>query len=51
MCFLGSDEGLYAWIIANYASGTLGGDPRETTGIFELGGASAQVLFHPLNFH
>ncbi|OAY50028.1 probable apyrase 6 [Manihot esculenta] len=41
----GSDEGLYAWIIANYASGTLGGDPRETTGIFELGGASAQVTF------
>ncbi|KAL3581811.1 hypothetical protein D5086_016143 [Populus alba] len=42
---IGSDEGLYAWVIANYALGTLGGDPLETTGIIELGGASAQVAF------
>ncbi|CAN4124473.1 unnamed protein product [Withania somnifera] len=41
----GSDEGLYAWVIANYALGTLGGDPSQTTGIIELGGASAQVTF------
>ncbi|XP_076885339.1 putative apyrase 6 [Bidens hawaiensis] len=41
----GSDEGLYAWVVANYALGTLGGDPHETTGIIELGGASAQVTF------
>ena len=41
---IGSDEGLYAWVIANYALGTLGGDPLETTGIIELGGASAQVF-------
>ncbi|CAK7326086.1 unnamed protein product [Dovyalis caffra] len=41
----GSDEGLYAWVIANYALGALGGDPLETTGIIELGGASAQVTF------
>jgi hypothetical protein len=40
---LGSDEGLYAWVVANYALGTLGGDPLQTTGIIELGGASAQV--------
>lgn len=40
---LGSDEGLYAWVVANYALGTLGGDPQQTTGIIELGGASAQV--------
>ncbi|KAJ0988552.1 hypothetical protein J5N97_006908 [Dioscorea zingiberensis] len=57
----GTDEGIYAWVAANYALGTLGGDPRETTGIIELGGASAQVTFvsreplprefsHPLNF-
>lgn len=39
----GSDEGIYAWVVANYALGTLGGDPLQTTGIFELGGASAQV--------
>ncbi|XP_015901282.2 probable apyrase 6 [Ziziphus jujuba] len=41
----GSDEGMYAWVIANYALGTLGGDPLQTTGIVELGGASAQVTF------
>lgn len=42
---LGSDEGVYAWVVANYALGTLGGDPLQTTGIIELGGASAQVCF------
>ncbi|KNA22872.1 hypothetical protein SOVF_029810 [Spinacia oleracea] len=41
----GSDEGLYAWVVANYALGTLGGDPHLTAGIIELGGASAQVTF------
>lgn len=40
---LGSDEGAYAWVVANYALGTLGGNPKQTTGIIELGGASAQV--------
>lgn len=41
----GSDEGLYAWVVANHALGTLGGDPLKTIGIIELGGASAQVTF------
>uniref|UniRef100_A0A5B6YVL0 Putative apyrase 6 isoform X1 n=1 Tax=Davidia involucrata TaxID=16924 RepID=A0A5B6YVL0_DAVIN len=41
----GADEGIYAWVVANYALGTLGGDPQQTTGIIELGGASAQVTF------
>nr|DAD34880.1 TPA_asm: hypothetical protein HUJ06_005520 [Nelumbo nucifera] len=41
----GSDEGIYAWVAANYALGSLGGDPQKTTGIIELGGASAQVTF------
>ncbi|KAF3431464.1 hypothetical protein FNV43_RR26195 [Rhamnella rubrinervis] len=41
----GSDEGIYAWVIANYALGTLGADPLRTTGVMELGGASAQVTF------
>ncbi|XVE85851.1 hypothetical protein DITRI_Ditri17bG0124700 [Diplodiscus trichospermus] len=41
----GSDEGVYAWVVANYALGTLGGNPLHTTGIIELGGASAQVTF------
>ncbi|KAG6485959.1 hypothetical protein ZIOFF_054526 [Zingiber officinale] len=40
-----SDEGIYAWVAANYALGTLGADPKITTGIFELGGASAQITF------
>ncbi|CAM6105167.1 unnamed protein product [Calypogeia fissa] len=43
----GTEEGIYAWIAANYALGTLGGNPHETTGIVELGGASAQVTFVP----
>ncbi|XP_077248923.1 putative apyrase 6 [Tasmannia lanceolata] len=41
----GQEEGVYAWVAANYAMGTLGGDPEETTGIIELGGASMQVIF------
>ncbi|KAE8673227.1 putative apyrase 6 [Hibiscus syriacus] len=41
----GSDEGVYAWVVANYVLGTLGGNPQHTTGIIELGGASAQVTF------
>lgn len=39
----GAEEGIYAWVAANYALGTLGGDPNDTTGIIELGGASVQV--------
>ncbi|PUZ51611.1 hypothetical protein GQ55_6G202300 [Panicum hallii var. hallii] len=41
----GAEEGIYAWVAANYALGTLGGDPHDTTGIIELGGASVQVTF------
>lgn len=40
----GADEGFYAWVAANYALGSLGGEPQETTGIVELGGASLQVI-------
>ncbi|KAI3971234.1 hypothetical protein MKW92_045876 [Papaver armeniacum] len=41
----GQDEGVYAWVAANYALGTLGSDPQETTGIVELAGSSVQVTF------
>ncbi|KAJ3673365.1 hypothetical protein LUZ60_006739 [Juncus effusus] len=41
----GYEEGLYAWVAANYALNKLGGDPNETIGIIELGGASAQLTF------
>ncbi|KAK8941508.1 putative apyrase 6 [Platanthera guangdongensis] len=41
----GSTEGVFAWVAANYALGMLGADPTETTGIIELGGASAQITF------
>eukprot|EP00252_Welwitschia_mirabilis_P002491 TRINITY_DN12448_c0_g1_i1.p1 TRINITY_DN12448_c0_g1~~TRINITY_DN12448_c0_g1_i1.p1 ORF type:complete len:551 (+),score=82.76 TRINITY_DN12448_c0_g1_i1:326-1978(+) len=43
----GPDEGIFAWVAANYALGTLGDDPKNTVGIIELGGASAQVTFVP----
>ncbi|XP_037464246.1 probable apyrase 6 isoform X2 [Triticum dicoccoides] len=41
----GADEGIYAWVAANYALGTLGGARQDTTGIIELGGASIQITF------
>ncbi|KAK9939336.1 hypothetical protein M0R45_016033 [Rubus argutus] len=41
----GEEQGVYAWVSANYALGTLNSEPRETTGIVELGGASLQVTF------
>ncbi|KAJ8461143.1 hypothetical protein OPV22_034069 [Ensete ventricosum] len=43
----GQEKGIYAWIAANYVLGTLGGNPRETMGTIELGGASAQITFVP----
>lgn len=43
----GADEGLYGWIAANYAAGTLYDPPTSTVGVVELGGASAQVTFRP----
>lgn len=45
-CRAGEEQGVYAWVSANYALGTLQSEPQETTGIVELGGTSLQVYFH-----
>jgi hypothetical protein len=42
----GQQEGLYGWITANYALGTLTGE-RPTVGALDLGGASTQLSFVP----
>lgn len=46
----GPDEGKFAWVAANYVLGKLGHDARDTYGIVELGGASAQVCVTLLVF-
>ena len=45
----GKDEGVYAWITANYLLGTLdkGAAPRSTYAVLDLGGASTQIVFEP----
>ncbi|KAI5081917.1 hypothetical protein GOP47_0001660 [Adiantum capillus-veneris] len=43
----GIDEGVFAWVAANYALGSLGRNMEDTVGVIELGGASAQVTFVP----
>ncbi|EAU86353.2 guanosine-diphosphatase [Coprinopsis cinerea okayama7 len=53
----GKDEGVYAWITANYLLGTIapGGKPKTTVGkkgsntyaVLDLGGASTQIVFEP----
>lgn len=40
----GSDEGLFGWIAINYQLGTLK-EGKETVGVFDMGGASVQVVF------
>lgn len=44
----GADEGVYAWITANYLLGKIGGpDKGETAAVFDLGGGSTQIVFQP----
>lgn len=45
----GKDEGVYAWITANYLLGKIGaGSPdAETMAVMDLGGASTQIVFEP----
>ena len=44
----GSDEGVYAWITINYLLGKIGNpDLTPTAAVFDLGGGSTQIVFHP----
>lgn len=46
----GSDEGVYAWITANYLLNTIRADsPRDahTYAVLDLGGGSTQIVFEP----
>lgn len=46
----GADEGVYAWITANYLLKTIRSDTpagTEPYGVLDLGGASTQIVFEP----
>lgn len=45
----GKDEGVYAWITANYLLGKIGqtAPQAETMAVMDLGGASTQIVFEP----
>lgn len=45
----GKDEGVYAWITANYLLGKigLGATSDDTLAVMDLGGASTQIVFEP----
>lgn len=47
----GKDEGVYAWITANYLLGTIGPSTPAGThsyAVLDLGGASTQIVFEPI---
>ena len=45
----GKDEGVYAWITANYLLGKIGegASSDDTLAVMDLGGASTQIVFEP----
>ncbi|ORX33804.1 nucleoside phosphatase family-domain-containing protein [Kockovaella imperatae] len=45
----GKDEGVYAWITANYLLGKIGEGAKstDTLAVMDLGGASTQIVFEP----
>jgi guanosine-diphosphatase len=44
----GKNEGVYAWITANYLLGKVGGpDKTPTAAVLDLGGGSTQIVFEP----
>ena len=47
----GAEEGVYGWLTVNYLLGHLEhGGPFPTVGALDLGGASTQITFEPLDF-
>lgn len=44
----GDDEGVYAWVTANYLLGNIGTPKKNpTVAVFDLGGGSTQIVFEP----
>jgi guanosine-diphosphatase len=45
----GKDEGVFAWMTANYLLGAIGGGgaPESSFAVLDLGGASTQIVFEP----
>jgi guanosine-diphosphatase len=49
----GAEEGVYAWVTANYLLGAIGGSsasssaPAGSHAVLDLGGASTQIVFEP----
>jgi len=44
----GDDEGVYAWVTANYLLGNIGtSEKTPTVAVFDLGGGSTQIVFEP----
>ncbi|ODV79279.1 uncharacterized protein CANTADRAFT_90368 [Suhomyces tanzawaensis NRRL Y-17324] len=44
----GRDEGVYAWVTANYLLGNIGSSEKTpTAAVFDLGGGSTQIVFEP----
>lgn len=44
----GEDEGVYAWVTANYLLGLIGtSEKTPTVAVFDLGGGSTQIVFEP----
>lgn len=44
----GEEEGVYAWVTANFLLGNIGAaERRATSAVFDLGGGSTQIVFEP----
>ncbi len=43
----GEEEGAFGWVAVNYLKNTLTGEPGQTFGALDMGGASTQITFAP----